>query len=162
MRGYILYGSAPEISINIATSLCTQLQAVAVHEKDVARVAALGLQLLVDARHLTYDALLTDPVNSFNPNVLAVLSPKQPDLCNLAVAEGALVIINAAQGGYTQGLQHIAPVGSVFGWGENVEFGFTDARCQPSRCKRGSGRLGQQFACPGLGGDGSGIHATNT
>ena len=46
--------------MNLATSLCGPLDAVAVAEGQQAQAEALGLRQLADARTLTYDALLRD------------------------------------------------------------------------------------------------------
>ena len=128
VSGYILYRApAPgpaystrppsDLSVNLATSLCGPLQAVAVDEIQQAQAESLGLHQLADARTLSYDALLRDYGSRLNSRVVASLDPRSPVARDMAVACDAPVVINCPRGGLPEILHRAQPGGFMFGWG---------------------------------------------
>ncbi len=128
LSGYVLYRAAHpgaaysttlpgDFSVNLATSLCGPLDAVAVEEKQQFQAEALGLRQLADARTLTYDTLLSEYDPQLNPRLVSSLDPRSAVARDMAVACDAPVVINCPHGGLPEVLRRAKPGGFLFGWG---------------------------------------------
>ncbi|KZV96613.1 hypothetical protein EXIGLDRAFT_833459 [Exidia glandulosa HHB12029] len=127
VRGYVVYSSDTDsVSINIATSLCAPLSAVAVADTLVSAFeAGTVLTQLADARTLSYADLMA--AHTFNKDILTDLHTDQAYNRDMAVASGTLVVLDgAAGGGYAEGLATLNPGASVIGYGAD-EFEFVSA-----------------------------------
>ncbi len=130
--GYVLYRSADpgpvysttlpsDFSVNLATSLCGPLNAVAIEESQQTQAEALGLRQLADARALTYEALLSEYDQQMSPCLVSSLDPRSSIARDMAVACDAPVVINCPRGGLLQALRRAKPGGFMFGWGLDGE-----------------------------------------
>ena len=128
LSGYVLYRAAApgpaysatlpsDLSVNLATSLCGPLNAVAIEEKQQTRAEACGLRQLADARTLPYDALLSEHGQQLSPSLVSSLDPRSAVARDMAVACDAPVVINCPHGGLPEALRRARPGGFVFGWG---------------------------------------------
>ena len=128
VAGYVLYRAAnpgpaystslpSDLSVNLATSLCGPLNAVAVEETQQSRAEALGLRQLADARTLSYDTLLSGHDGQLSPRLVSSLDPRSPIARDMAVACDAPVVINCPHGGLPEVLRRAKPGGFMFGWG---------------------------------------------
>lgn len=128
VSGYVLYRAAnpgavysttppSDLSVNLATSLCGPLSAVAIEESQRSQADALGLRQLADARTLTYDALLREHDGQLSLRLVASLDPRSPIARDMAVACDAPVVINCPHGGMPEALRRARPGGFMFGWG---------------------------------------------
>lgn len=128
VAGYVLYRAAnrgaaystslpSDLSVNLATSLCGPLDAVAVEEKQQAQADDAGLRQLADARALTYDTLLRDYDRQLSPRLVSSLDPRSSIARDMAVACDAPVVINCSGGGLPEVLRRARPGGFMFGWG---------------------------------------------
>lgn len=116
VKGFVTYAQG-DTSVNVATSLCAPLGAVAVADTLVGAVQnATGLRQLADARTLSYADILAQ--YTFNEDLLTLLHVDQAYNRDMAVASGTLVTLESANGGYAEGLKTLRPgTGTVIGWG---------------------------------------------
>lgn len=132
LRGYILYrrdtsarplhaeGPA-DVSVNVATSLCAPLNAVAVSEELEQEAQRHGLTRLLDARNLTEEQCFTEYQHSFSRRVLALIDPKVAAIRMEAVAMGAMVLCRPGPL-YERALAWLEPGSPILGWGLGDEF----------------------------------------
>ncbi len=133
LRGYVLY-SAPaagadgtyagsDSSVNIATSLCAPLGAIAIDQSMVPEAQALGLRELANAEGQTTSWLLGEMEThySYSHQILGLLSPQQTNCRDELVASGAIVVQSGSGGGLSQALPLMSPGGYVVGWDNNEE-----------------------------------------
>ena len=139
IQGYVVYradlsGSPAydskdpdDVSLNLATSLCAPLAAVAVEEKLQAKADSMGLKQVADCRGKDYSWILHAYGDRFNRRIGVMLSPCASIGRDIAVACDALVVLNCRGGGFEEMLQRAAPGGLVFGWGLTPEDRFVSA-----------------------------------
>ena len=134
-KGYVLYskaGKSPaddkcnDASVNIATSLCATLGAIAIDRRMVPKATRLGLRELADARGKSFGWLLDKIRGRFSHHVLGLLSPAQTNLRDEFVAANALVTQFHKGGGYQRSLALMHSGGIVLGW-DGHEYHATDA-----------------------------------
>ncbi|TLS31620.1 hypothetical protein PpBr36_02557 [Pyricularia pennisetigena] len=128
VKGFVAYtvdqvGAQSDVSVNIATSLCATLQAVAAAGPLIEILEAMGLRKLANASEVTYQDLLAGSYR-FNRDLLTILRTEQPHARDLAVASGTLVTLEAPDGGYDDALVTLNPGAAIFGYGAD-EFKFT-------------------------------------
>ena len=135
VKGYVLYAKAGknvaddkrnDASVNIATSLCAPLGAIAIDQRMVPRARKLGLRELADARGKSFDWLLDKIRGRFSHHVLGLLSPAQMNLRDEFVAANVLVTEYHKGGGYRRSLKLMRIGGLVLGW-DGHEYHVTDA-----------------------------------
>lgn len=136
VKGYVLYRLersprppgeiTPEMdtSLNVATSLCSVLSAVAVDESLEPDAKARGLPLLADAREMSEEECYRRYRSRFSRRVMAIQDPKFIETRAEMVAFEAFV---ASKPGalYERALQRVEPDCPVLGWGTGDESGFT-------------------------------------
>ena len=139
VQGYVLYSKTGkhvaddkanntpgDASVNIATSLCAPLEAIALDQRMVPEAKKLGLHELVDAHGKSFDWLLNQIRGRFSRRVLGLLSPAQTNLRDEFVAADALVTEYRKGGGYQRSLKFMNNGGIVLGW-DGHEYHVTDA-----------------------------------
>ena len=136
VKGYVLYSATGkpspggrvrnDASVNIATSLCAPLGAIALDQQMVPMAKKLGLRELANAQDKSFDWLLDEIRGRFSHRVLGLSLPMQTNLRDEFVAANALVTQYQKGGGYQQalGLMHIG--GFVLGW-DGHEYHVTNA-----------------------------------
>ncbi|MGC8541282.1 MAG: hypothetical protein ACP5QA_11705 [Phycisphaerae bacterium] len=136
LKGYVLYSPAPaakvkrqrpaeeDFSVNMATSLCAPLGAVAIDDRLAAQAQKFHLPELADVRKKNMPWLLTQLHKRFSTRLLGLLSPRQPNLRDELVAANAMVVSDGPGGGYRQAVKLMQPGGIVVGW-DGDEFGVT-------------------------------------
>ncbi|MCC6728784.1 MAG: hypothetical protein IT208_05535 [Chthonomonadales bacterium] len=131
VRGYALYHyddgprelhhpGAMDTSVNVATSLCAPLGAVAVSEKLEPEARARGMALLVDARGLTEEECFTRYAPHFARRLLAMIDPKVGEARAEAVATGAFTLARPGPL-YERVLATLEPDTPILGWGVGAE-----------------------------------------
>ncbi len=136
VKGYVLYRmerssrvpgeitSEMDISLNVATSLCPVLDAVAVDETIEQEAKARGLTLLADARTISEEECYRKYRSRFSRKVVAIQDPKFIETRMEMVALEAFVA-SRPNALYERALQHLEPDCPVLGWGTGDESGFT-------------------------------------
>ncbi|NNM85175.1 MAG: hypothetical protein HKL96_05395 [Phycisphaerales bacterium] len=130
LKGYVLYSSASpttagkhpkagDFSVNLATSLCAPLGAVALDDSLAVKAQKQSLPKLADTRGKDMAWLLAQLHGRFSKRLLGLLLPQQPNQRDELVAANALVVSDNPAGGYRQGLLRMHPGGIVVGWGGN-------------------------------------------
>ncbi len=117
VKGYVLYRGGNNISVNLATSLCAPLDAVAVNQRLQSQARAQGLKMLADAQGKTFSWLLRKLHGRFSRTCLGLALYPHATLRDEIVAANALCTLNAPGGGYQRGLTLMRPGGIVIGWG---------------------------------------------
>lgn len=127
VEGYIIYKyddsqrgmcrpGASEESLNVATSLCGPLKAVAITENLAAKAEKCGLKLILDARGKTSEWCFQEYKNVFNRKILGLQDPKAQNIRDYAVASDAFVIAECGTL-YEKVLQWLEPPAPMLGWG---------------------------------------------
>jgi hypothetical protein len=133
VRGYVLYQEdrdkqAPhDPSINIATSLCAPLGAIAVEASLEAEAKAIGLKQLEDARNKSHAWLNKTYGRKLNRKYVGLLKPEVDHMRDLCVALGAEVTLNDETGGYEPALARATDDAVALGWGITSEYKFVSA-----------------------------------
>jgi hypothetical protein len=130
VHGYVLYKQDTDteephdVSVNLATSLCAPLGAIAVDESLEAKARAIGLKPLADVRGKDFAWLIKHYGNRLSKRYVALLKPDNDHMRDLCVALGAPVSFDNEAGGYLQAIARAdANAGAVaFGWGKYGEF----------------------------------------
>jgi hypothetical protein len=119
VKGMILYRLGTT-SLNVATSLCGILNAVAIDESLQAKAKAKGLKLLVDARGASGDAALGKYRDQFAHGIIVEQSVDKPgNLRDFAIAHNAFAYFTANDGIRTEVARAFGPNPIVFGWGND-------------------------------------------
>jgi hypothetical protein len=138
INGYVVYekdksnkprnSTRPEnLSVNLATSLCAPLSAIAVEESQQKRAKALGLSELADCRGRNYAWLWNQVGDQLSRKYINLTDPRITSSRALAVALSAPVVLNIDnQGGYADALDRSQPGGYVWGWGLTPEDRFVE------------------------------------
>ncbi len=136
IEGYVLYsttGKQPptgrvsnDASVNIATSLCAPLGAIAIDQRMVPEARKLGLRELADTRGKSFGWLLGKIGGRFSHHILGLLSLAQTNLRDEFVAANVLVTQFHKGGGYQRALGLMHSGGIVLGW-DGHEYHATDA-----------------------------------
>jgi len=136
VKGYVLYqpeggdravyeGVPADESLNVATSLCAPLRAVALSPELAKRADGLGMGCLADARGKDAAWLLADWGDKLSRGVLGLQDPRTPIMRDAAVAMGALTLHGGAQ--QAAAMARVTPGSPVLGWGFGGEDTFTGA-----------------------------------
>jgi hypothetical protein len=135
VKGYVLYSNTGkhfaenkhnDSSVNIATSLCAPLGAIALDLRMVPMAKKMSLRELADSRGKTFDWLLNEIKGHFSHRILGLLSPAQTNLRDELVAANVLITQYHKGGGYHRALQFMHIGGIVLGW-DGHEYHVTDA-----------------------------------
>jgi hypothetical protein len=135
LKGYILYShngkniaenQHDDSSVNIATSLCAPLGAIALDQRMVPMAKKISLRELADTRGKSFHWLLDEIKGHFSHHVLGLLSPAQTNLRDEFVAANVLVTQYHNGGGYHRALRYMHIGGIVLGW-DGHEYHVTDA-----------------------------------
>lgn len=119
VRGAVLYRRGTP-SVNVATSLCGVLDAVAVEESLRERAEAAGLPILADAREMGEREALTRYRDQFARGVLVEQSPGKPGhLRDFAVARRAFTFFATEPAFRTEAARALGPEAIVYGWGDD-------------------------------------------
>jgi len=135
VKGYVLYREDPsrrrlytgrpaDTSVNVATTLCAQLQGVAVAETLRQEADAHGLPLLMDVRGKDEDWVWKQFGRRFSPVRLALQDPKSTIVRDAAVAMGAMLVTGEGDL-YERVLARLQPGSPVLGWGIGLEDALT-------------------------------------
>ena len=136
VKGYVLYqmerSSRPvgevtpemDVSLNIATSLCSVLDAVAVNVSLEQEAKDRGLPLLADVREMGEEECYRKYRSRFSRRVMAIQDPKIIETRGEMIALDAFVT-SRPDALYERVLQHLEPDSPVLGWGTGDESGFT-------------------------------------
>ncbi len=147
VKGYVLYREDPsrrrlytgrptDVSLNVATALCAQLQGVAVAETLRQEADAHGLPLLMDVRGKDEGWVWEQFGHRFSPARLALQDPKSTIVRDAAVAMGAMLV--SGEGDlYEQALARLQPGSPVLGWGIGLEDALTGSSYLQSRRRFG-------------------------
>lgn len=132
ISGYIIYhadtGNRPlhqgvpaDRSANVATTLCSVFNGIAIADTEVSKYNAMGLTPLWDARTMTEEACFEQFKGKLNRNVVAMQDPKVAEVRDAVVAMNALVI--CMPDSLCERVFHWANPGTpVLGWGIGDEF----------------------------------------
>ncbi|MCS6831320.1 MAG: GxGYxYP family putative glycoside hydrolase [bacterium] len=113
-----------DVSLNVATSLCSALDAVAVEESLEAEAKVRGLPFLADARTMSEEECFQRYRPRFSRKAMAIQDPKIIETRAEMVALDAFVVSKPGAL-YERVLQHLEPDSPVLGWGTGDESGFT-------------------------------------
>lgn len=122
VKGFVVYKyddsktGEGDFSANIATSMSAHLGAVVVGEGMIDAAKDAGLEQLADARGMTYDDLVATGFK-FNPDLAAILRTDMHAAREMVIATGAMVAVDAANGGYFKALDGISVGGTTIGYG---------------------------------------------
>jgi hypothetical protein len=115
--GFVVF-DAGTLGIDIATSLCGPLRAVAVERSLVARAEAAGLKQLADARGMDQLAVWDRYRERFARGMLVEQDPaKEWHLRDFAVARSAFTFWGLPDADVRRLLRESGPATTVFGWG---------------------------------------------
>lgn len=135
VRGYVLYrydanargfheqGPIDE-SVNVATSICSLVDGVAVSERLQQRAEALGLQLLADVRERDEAWCLQQYGDRLSRGLLTMADPKSRVARHLGVALEALTLSRPGPV-HDAALARCTPDSPILGWGVGDEMGQT-------------------------------------
>lgn len=136
VKGYVLYrferSSRPvneitpemDISLNVATSLCSVLNAVAVDESLQQEAEARGLRLLADARRMSEEECYARYGSRFSGKVMAIQDPKIVETRAEMIALQAFVVSRPGAL-YERILRTLEADSPILGWGTGNEDQFT-------------------------------------
>ncbi|MBI5835180.1 MAG: hypothetical protein HZB16_22980 [Armatimonadetes bacterium] len=136
VKGYVLYqpeggerrvyeGTPADDSLNLATSLCAPLRAVALSPELAKRADGLGLPCLADTRGRDDAWLLAGWGDKLSREVLGLQDPRTPIMRDAAVAMGAWTVHGGAL--MAQAAARVTTGSPVLGWGFGGEDTFTGA-----------------------------------
>ncbi len=105
------------ISINVATSMCGPLNAIAVDESMLDSASAEGLHVIYDARGKKPLDVWNDNRDKFQANALADIAPDRPiTLRDFAVEHNIFTFADLSGPALTQLVQQAGPSTTVYGW----------------------------------------------
>lgn len=117
VKGAVLYRLGTP-SVNVATSLCGVLDAVAVEESLRGRAVAAGLAVVADAREMSEREALARYRERYARGVLVEQSPeKAGHLRDFAVARRAFTFFATDPAFRTEAVRTLGPNALVYGWG---------------------------------------------
>lgn len=106
-------------SLNVATSLCGPLQAVAIDESLAEHAKSIGLPIMEDVRGMDEAQALAKYGDRFARGVLVEQSPDKPGhMRDFAVARKAFTFYTKDSAFRTRAARTLGPNAIVYGWGE--------------------------------------------
>lgn len=117
IKGAILYRQDMP-SVNVATSLCGPMQAVAVEESLQEQATKAGLKILVDTREMDERQAWAKYRKLFASGIAVEQSPRKPGhLRDFAVAHKAFTFYTQDEAFRTEVARSVGPKALVYGWG---------------------------------------------
>lgn len=133
VKGYILYRhdkSAGEVndhrpgmdlSINVATSMASVLDAAVVDESLEPEAKARGLEMLFDARDQTQQWVFEQYRDRFNRRMLCTQDPQKPHVRDMAIAQQAFTLYGYDEPAVSV-MAWLEPLSPVLGWNGGDEY----------------------------------------